>query len=482
MKPTSVNSESVLLGVLCGSPNKIFDIDGNVIRSSDFSSDVTRCIYDAIKDIAEKSKTSKIVVDAVLLEERVASIFPTVYNAKKNEINKAIQAIIAKKNRDIDIREHARIILTASIKTQSMACVERLQSFVEEENDPKKLISGMEQKVCEFTGNLFGNGDIGPIAEGYSEWLQKRVGEAALGKIHLGIKSGMSIYDGCIGGGFRRGTINVIAARAKMGKSFLGLNIAYNVARTGTPVLYMDTELDRPTQNTRLVSIITGIPLQTIETASFRNDPEQVMMIKNALVEIEQLPIHYVDIKGWGITEQLSVIRRFYIKMVGKIDGKYKDGLVILDYLKLMDVNDKGFDQKEWETLGYRMTAFHDLMGEVENPMFMLVQQNRDGLNKQDESTVSGSDRIIWFCDNFSIFVKKTDIELQASQDKTTEDPLYRMTTCKLIITNSRHGPGTKGGRYIAIDADIHNPGKNETQVSGRITEVRMELPYNPHA
>jgi len=58
-----------------------------------------------------------------------------------------------------------------------------------------------------------------------------------------GIPTGFPRYDSCIGGGFRRGTVNVVGARPKVGKSTFCLNVAKNVSFAGIPVLYLDTEM-----------------------------------------------------------------------------------------------------------------------------------------------------------------------------------------------------------------------------------------------
>ena len=46
-----------------------------------------------------------------------------------------------------------------------------------------------------------------------------------------------------IGGGLRRGTVNVIGARPKTGKTLLAQNMGMNIAKQGVPVLDLDTEM-----------------------------------------------------------------------------------------------------------------------------------------------------------------------------------------------------------------------------------------------
>lgn len=69
------------------------------------------------------------------------------------------------------------------------------------------------------------------------------------------------------------------------------------------------------------------------------------------------------------------------------------------------------------------------------------MQLNRDGINQEDTAVVSQSDRILWFCSNFSIFKPKTE-------DEMVEDPTGNY---KLVPKTLRHGPGIGYKDYINV-------------------------------
>jgi len=465
-------AEQQLLAILAGNPNTIFDVDGIVLNENDFSSSITQCIYSGIKEVAQKNTSGLNVIDPLLLEERISKLFPTVYSAQAQEIVAAIGDI--KAMRPIgELSEYVRIVVSESVRRKSKSRLKTLYDSLKSLHDPKEIIGHIERSVYDFTSQILTATDIGKMSDGFDVFLNQIAAEARLGNVRLGLDSKFKFWDDAIGGGMRRGTISVIAARSKMGKSFLGANFAVNIARQNIPVLYLDTELEKNYQQTRMHAIMAQVPLNSIETGLvFQKPDEQARLIK-AQKELASLPFYYVSIKGWTIEQQISIIRRFYTKIVGRQpDGRYKPSLVILDYLKLMNSDDKGSHQ-EWEALGYRMTALHDLMSQYDASMLAFAQQNRSGLDKDDESTISGSDRIIWLCDNFSVLGMKPNMD--AVEANTLEEDDNKYPNMKLRVVDCRHGPGTEFNRYVAIYADLKDPRVLREKKCGVFTEKGIE-------
>ena len=78
--------------------------------------------------------------------------------------------------------------------------------------------------------------------------------------------------------------------------------------------------------------------------------------------------------------------------------------------------------------------------------MLATVQLNRDGVEKENSAVISGSDRVVWLCSNFTILKQKTSVELN-------EDPPSNGLK-KLVVTDTRYGAGLETGEYInVIDA-----------------------------
>lgn len=470
-------AEKKVLSKLAHNPDLIFDVEV-FLKERDFYTAVAKNIFGAIKTLTEGMGLDKSQsIDPIILEEKIAVLFPEYYKSQAIQVKECISKILAEPSpSDKDFKELIRIVLNNSVKRRFIKQNEDLRKEIDNIDSPDKVVDKIECATLDFTTNLFRNVDIGILGHTFDNWLSNKYKEVKEGNVHIGIKFGFPNFEQAIGGGFRNGTVSIIAARAKMGKSFLALTIADHVARQGFPVLYLDTELNDEYQTIRRVSKMTKIPLYQLEAGQFFGNIQKEQLAKDAVQDLHKSKVYYVEIKGWSIEEQVSMIRRFFAKIVGKNkEGKFNKCLIILDYLKLMTASDKNAD-KEYEALGYRMTALHDLMSEYQNPMLAFAQQNREGLEKEDESTISGSDRIIWLCDNFTIFAKLDEAEIMVRQAGASQDPNARKPeNCKIKVVVCRQGPGTSGRKFIGVYADIHDPSLRMDEVCGIVEERSIQ-------
>jgi len=154
------------------------------------------------------------------------------------------------------------------------------------------------------------------------------------------------------------------------------------------------------------------------------------------------MKIYHKSIAGQAFEDQISLMRRWLIKDVGlNEDGSAKDCVIFYDYLKLMDTQGMSQDMKEYQLLGFMMTALHNFATRYKVPIVAFVQLNRDGITKESTDTASGSDRIIWLCSNFTIFKRKTDEEIAEDGPENGNR--------KLLPLVSRHGGGLDDNDYI---------------------------------
>ena len=241
----------------------------------------------------------------------------------------------------------------------------------------------------------------------------------------------------------RKGTVNIIAARPKIGKTLLADNIGFHIAnKLKIPVLNMDTEMNTVDHINRVLAMMTEIEINAIETGQFSKSPDKEAKIIQASQELKETRLYYKSIAGKAFEEQLAIMRRWIIKDVGlNDDGTAKQCVIVYDYLKLMDSAGISADLKEYQVLGFMMTALHNFAVKYQVPILSFIQLNRDGINKESTDTASGSDRIIWLCSNFTIFKRKSDEEI-------AEDGIDGGNR-KLVPLVSRHGGGLDDNDYI---------------------------------
>jgi replicative DNA helicase len=309
-------------------------------------------------------------------------------------------------------------------------------------SEPISSILGIAEDTVLNFSSLLNDSDNNPIPIGKDiEEYVKSLEESKVDQI--GIPTGFPIYDQAIGGGLRKGTVNVIAARPKTGKTLLSDNIGFHIAhKHDIPVLNMDTEMNTVDHINRVLGMMTEVEINNIETGKFSESPDARNKIIQAAKELKSTRIFYKSIAGKPFEEQLAVMRRWILKEVGlNDDGTAKPCVIFYDYLKLMDTQGMSQDLKEYQLLGFMMTSLHNFAVRYQVPIVAFIQLNRDGISKESTDTASGSDRIIWLCSNFTIFKRKSDEEI--AEDGPSNG------NRKLVPLVSRHGGGLDDNDYI---------------------------------
>jgi replicative DNA helicase len=329
-----------------------------------------------------------------------------------------------------------------------------------------EIIGHIEEPIFDFTGSVMDQGStivsLGKQFENSMKALEKTPQDI------VGLPTGFPTWDTAIGGGFRQATVNIVGARQKQGKSFFCMNVAKNMAENGIPVLYLDTELTNMLQLHRLTSLVSGIELEHIETGKFGANHHESDAVWSCKEHMENLKIDHFSVAGMSPHAIMSIARRWLSRTVGFTDtGAAKPCLIIYDYIKLMD--DSGFKHnlQEFQLLGFLTTALHNFATKFMLPVLATVQLNRDGVEKEGAEVISGSDRIGWLCSNFTILKPKTQTELN-------EDPPSNGTK-KLIVTDTRNGPGMEHGEYINIIADLSISKFSEGKPFSAITQCALE-------
>ena len=261
----------------------------------------------------------------------------------------------------------------------------------------------------------------------------------------VGVPTGFKRYDFAIGGGLRRGTVNVIGARPKTGKTLFAENAGVYMAQQGVPVLNLDTEMTREVHQDRGMAMLTNIAINEIETGQFVKNNYKHDKLLTTVKKVKDIPYYHISIGGVPLAEQLSIIRRWIAREVGINDnGTAKECVIIYDYLKIMEASEIRKDIQEYQALGFMMTSLHNFAIRYSIPVLAFVQLNRDGITKESTDTASGSDRIIWLCSNFTIYKSKSDEEIAKDGPENGNR--------KLVPIISRHGEGLEPTDYININ------------------------------
>jgi replicative DNA helicase len=430
---------AVLAGICTYGENAYLDV-ADIIQETSFTVDSNSIIFKCIKTLFNNEQKTKI---------DVASIYSIAQElGVSNILNKKEEAQHLKAIMDFPVSEENVRKFAAKIRKLEIARLLRKQLETTQDkilevtgNEPISSIIGIaEDSIFNFT-SLLNDSDSGPEKIGSN--IEDYVKDLELNKIdQVGIPTGFPIYDQAIGGGLRKGTINVIGARPKTGKTLLSDNMGYNVAKLGIPVLNMDTEMNKEDHIHRLLAMIAEVEINNIETGKFSENPEKKNKINSAVQQLKESKLYHKSIAGKPFEDQLAIMRRWLVKEVGlNDDGTAKDCVIFYDYLKLMDSAGISQDLKEYQVLGFMMTSLHNFAVRYKVPIVAFIQLNRDGITKESTDSASGSDRIIWLCSNFSIFKRKSDEEIAEDGPDNGNR--------KLVPLVSRHGGGLDDNDYI---------------------------------
>lgn len=423
---------------------EVFHDINSLIKDRDFYFPENKLLYSAL---------DQLIVNDGISKPTIASIIAKLNTLDKESINKYemsdyLSALtvgtVSKDEFKPSVERMARFSLCRGL-------IDRLEKAVQsvKETDGKEsilqIINKAEKPISDFTESLVVADepiDLSNSLESFIEFLAIEKPE------FRGIPTGFPKYDKALGGGLRFPGVHLLGARVKVGKSFIGLNIANYVSKLGIPVLYLDTELTRDIMMARWAALISGVPIDQIESGSFANNmqaAEHVAKIVKATAGKQ--PFTYFNISGRNHEEWISIMRRWVMRKVGfNADGTTKPCLIVLDYLKLMSLDHTG-DFAEWQWLGQVISDLHNFGVKYNLPIWSPVQLNREGIGNDHQGIISGSDRLAALCSSFTVLRNKTSEDYAADPETNGNK--------KLVVMFTRFGPGTPDGEYINIKADL---------------------------
>ncbi|MCQ2532472.1 MAG: replicative DNA helicase [Saccharofermentans sp.] len=241
------------------------------------------------------------------------------------------------------------------------------------------------------------------------------------------IKSGFRGLDNMLGG-FRPGTLNIVAARPGMGKTALVINIAVNVAsHRHYPVNIFSLEMSKSEIGNRILASRSNVSGKQLQRAKVSPDEEKELW--KSVKELSDLPI-FVD-------DTSTVTPGSMRSKCKELKNKGDLGLVIVDYLQLMSYGERANSSRQQEVSDISR-SLKVLAKELEVPIIALSQLSR-GTEKRGEdhtpmlSDLRDSGAIEQDADSV-LFIDRPDYYKKDAEDiKPIQD-------AKLIVAKNRHG------------------------------------------
>ncbi len=431
-------AERAVLSILCNHPLKYLEIC-DYIEAEDFNSLTHRIIFKSLSDLLQDDPGT---LDTPLIRSTAQDLgYKDFDNITSN--GEYVDSLFYQKFSVKSLAKHTRRVKDLSVKRTIITTLEDLSNEASKSDKSSfELIVEVERKIQEAISSVDQPDGVSILGQGFFEYANEMADDP---REFLGLSTGLKRLDRAIGGGLRKGSVSLMGARPKNFKSGFGLNVArYLAVDQGIPVLILDTELRRDYQRLRLGASVSEVPMDVIENGSWRSNHHYIEAIKGASHKLKEAPLYHIYIGGFPIERSLSTIRYWLTKEVGrKEDGTFNDCLIIYDYIKLMNSKEVKRDLKEYQVLGFQMTALHDFVTRHDVPMLLFCQLNRDGIEKENDSVVASADRLVWFCSNFSILKHKNPEEIE-------EDGL-RAGNMKVKTVLTRYGQGMGDEDYLNL-------------------------------
>lgn len=191
-----------------------------------------------------------------------------------------------------------------------------------------------------------------------------------------GIETGFSHFDN-ITAGFQKSTLNILAARPGVGKTSFALNIARNVAiRKKETVAIFSLEMGRDEIVNRIWSSYALVESTKLKSGDL--DIDDWTHLAESMAPLGNAPIYIDDSSNITVTEIRSKCRRL------KLEKNL--GLVIVDYLQLMNSGSKRADGNRQQEVSDMSRALKIMARELEVPVLTLSQLSRSIEQRQDKT------------------------------------------------------------------------------------------------
>ncbi len=355
--PHDLLAERSLLGCLVIDGQSIDDISDLKLDKTDFYHPIYGEIYEAIKDLTVDHQPVDYITVSSKLNERgkleAAGGTPAIVELTEEQASSANIYHYAKTVKD---KSALREILRTAMRVteRGFNYTGKVEDFIQEvEGDFFKLTNDAKSGKMEKLNNC--------LRENLKELedMSRNPGEIS------GISTGYPALDAKLLG-LQPGQLVVLAARPAMGKTSLALNIASNVCEIHKkPVAIFSLEMLDKELSMRLLSSKAKVDSKRLRMKNFLDT--DLRNIGQAVKELSSYPIFINDNGESTILDIQSQCR--------KIQAEHGLGMIIIDYLQLMNPHNKSISREQ--QISEMSRGLKTLAKELECPIITLSQLNR---------------------------------------------------------------------------------------------------------
>jgi replicative DNA helicase len=432
LPPQAIELEEAILGACMLEQDAILEIS-NILRAEMFYKDSHQKIFQAVYDLSNNFKPIDILTVTNLLRDKgiLDEVGGSFY----------ITTLTSRVASSTNIENHALIVLQKYMARESIRVGNEIvkQSY-DMSNDINDVIDFAYQSIDKINDSTL-HGRVKTFAENLEDSIneyEQRVKAKKEGK-QISITTGLS-YLNRILIGWRKGNLIILAARPSVGKSALALYFAKRAGMAGNYVDIFSLEMTKTEISDRILLSETTIN-PTLYQSGVDVDRNE---IDRSDYKLRQMNISINDEMDININYIRSIIRKKY--------KQKKLGLVIVDYLQLMEGSDKSNKNNE---IGSITRSLKKLAVKYEFPLILLSQLSRDlekrGSKKHKLSDLRDSGNIEQDAD-IVLFLTRERFDAEGNDlDYSNEE------NRQVLIDIAKHRNGSLGTVQIYCNEFVNN-------------------------
>lgn len=453
--PQNIEAEQALLGAIL-SNNHALEKVSEFLRPFHFASPVHAKIFEAIMTLHTRGHSA----DPVTLRGYLAT------DGILDEVGgvKYLMDLVGASVTIINAEDYARLIFDRYLRRQLIALGNDIvnDAYAISLNDDAGIqLEKAEKKLFALGTEGQLEGGPKPFVEPLTEVIQQ-VAEAKKNPDGIaGVTTGFRDLD-TVMGGLHRSDLIILAGRPAMGKTAFATCLAFNSARhfleeaeagkDRKGVAFFSLEMSASQLAARILSTETQTSSHNLRNGKITTD--EFRRIVGFASELEKVPLYVDDSPGLTVSAIHNRARRL------KSDKTKGLGLIVIDYLQLIDDSDSRHQENRVQSLSEITRRLKIMAKELDVPVLVLSQLSRQVEQREDKRPLlsdlreSGSIEqdadIVMFIFREIYYLEKeqpiprqgeTDEKFNARVLKWEDHKLAVQKKAELIIAKQRHGP-----------------------------------------
>lgn len=363
--PHSKEAELSVIGSALSDAESVAS-SAEIVKPDDFYYAANREIYRVVMDLFNEN----IPVDIVTVSDRL----------KQRDLLDGVGGIAYLSQAVVNVpttgnvEYYAKIIREKSVLRRLIAASTAISEMAYTESDDiERILDRAEQEVFDVSSEKESN-DIVPIQDVFMTAYQDMVENSINKGTITGVSTGFNELNNRTGG-LHGGELIIIAGRPGMGKSSFAVNIAEHAAiQDGVPVAIFNLEMSKTMIVNRILCSQALVDSHKVRVGDF--DSEDWQQIGAIVDKVAMAPIYIDDTASITVSEIRAKCRR--LKQTKKL------GLIIIDYLQLMQGSGRKSDNRQNE-ISEISRSLKVLAKELDIPVIALSQLSRTSESRSDK-------------------------------------------------------------------------------------------------